>query len=159
MYDQNMLWKWCIFVNDLISETKYFLPMRNLWIIEYHLNTISVISWLSFVGGGNMSSHCLFHSYSGLGLWCLSPLSTIFQLYHGSFIGGGNQSTRRKRPTCHKSLANFITYSCIEYTSSWKAKPTKKHHKYLVSDEDSWEPLVIWPCHFLSGNLEIPGKT
>jgi hypothetical protein len=28
-----------------------------------------------------------------------------------------------------------------------------------VSDEDSWEPLVIWPCHILSGNLKIPGKT
>jgi len=26
-----------------------------------------------------------------------------------SFIGGGNQSTRRKSPTCHKSMTNFIT--------------------------------------------------
>jgi hypothetical protein len=30
------------------------------------------------------------------------PLSTIFQLYRGGFIGGGNRSTRRKPPTCHK---------------------------------------------------------
>ena len=30
-----------------------------------------------------------------------------------SFIGGGN---RRKPPTCRKSLTNFITYCCIEYT-------------------------------------------
>ena len=30
----------------------------------------------------------------GLGLWYLTPLSTIFQLYRGvSFIGGGNRST------------------------------------------------------------------
>jgi hypothetical protein len=36
-----------------------------------------------------------------------------------SFIGGGNRSTRRKPPTCRKSLTNFITYSCIEYISSW----------------------------------------
>ena len=27
-----------------------------------------------------------------------------------SFIGGGNRSTRRKPPTCHKSLTNFMTY-------------------------------------------------
>jgi hypothetical protein len=45
------------------------------------------------------------------GLWCLMPLSTISQLYHGhpSFIGGGNQSTQRKPLTCRKSLTNFIT--------------------------------------------------
>ena len=36
---------------------------------------------------------------SGLGLWCLMPLSTIFHLYYivaVSFIGGGNRSTQRK---------------------------------------------------------------
>ena len=36
-----------------------------------------------------------------------------------SFIGGGNRSTRRKRWTCSKSLTNFITKCCIEYTSHW----------------------------------------
>jgi len=29
-----------------------------------------------------------------------------------SFIGGGNRSTRRKPPTCCKSLTNFITLCC-----------------------------------------------
>ena len=54
------------------------------------------------------------------GLWCL----TYFQQYFSyivvvSFIGGGNRSTWRKPPTCHKSLTNFITWCCIEYTSPW----------------------------------------
>jgi hypothetical protein len=52
----------------------------------------------------NYWHHCL-------GLWCLMPLPTIYQLH--CFIGGG------KSPTCHKSLTNFIRYCCIEYTLSW----------------------------------------
>jgi hypothetical protein len=50
-----------------------------------------------------------------VGLWCITPLSIAFQLYGG----GGKLSTRRKPPTCRKSLTNFITLCCIEYTSPW----------------------------------------
>jgi hypothetical protein len=47
------------------------------------------------------------NSVNRSGLWCLMPLSTIFQyIMVVSFIGGGN---RRKATTCRKSLTNFIT--------------------------------------------------
>jgi len=37
------------------------------------------------------------YDIAGLGLWCLTPLSTYFSyIVAVSFIGGGNRSTRRK---------------------------------------------------------------
>jgi hypothetical protein len=47
---------------------------------------------------------------------------TLFQLLISniivaSFIGGGNRSIKSKTPTCGKSLTNFITLTCNEYTS------------------------------------------
>jgi hypothetical protein len=35
------------------------------------------------------------------------------------FTVGENWSTLGKPQTCRKSLTNFFTYCCIEYTSSW----------------------------------------
>ena len=60
-------------------------------------------------------------------MWLLSITCLLFghfQQYFSyimavNFIGGGNRSTLRKPPTCHKSLTNFITWCCIEYTSPW----------------------------------------
>ena len=58
------------------------------------------------------------------------------------------------------SLLQTLSHIVVSSTPQVeKQNPQKKHHKYLVSDEDSWEPLVIWPCHILFGNLKIPGKT
>ena len=63
-------------------------------------------------------------TYANAGLLCLTPLSTIFQLYRGGqfYCGGqlyhGGQFYWWRKPSiCRKSLTNFITQYCIEYTS------------------------------------------
>ena len=48
------------------------------------------------------------------------PQDTAINIY--CFIGGGNMSTRRKQPTCRKSLTNVNTCSCIEDTSPWDGR-------------------------------------
>jgi hypothetical protein len=50
-----------------------------------------------------------------LGLWCLTPLSTTFQLYRGSqFYWWRKGEYQEKSLTYRRSLTNFITYCCIE---------------------------------------------
>ena len=56
-------------------------------------------------------------------LWYMVLNSTFKNIsaisWRSVFISGGNQRTRRKQSTCHKTLTNFITYYWIEYTSPW----------------------------------------
>jgi hypothetical protein len=61
----------------------------------------------------------------GLGLWCLTPLSTIFQLYHG-----GQFYWWRKPTTCGKSLTNF---HIMLYKSTPRPSGIRTHNVVLVS--------------------------
>ena len=120
-------------LTSIESDTlQTILPISTKWTIISHLNslttkTLDTWHWKSKVmplnGHRNgkelrflillsLFSTWLFMIYQplfwfGLVFWYLMPLSTIFRLYRGSQFYLWR--TRRKSPTCHKSLTNVFT--------------------------------------------------
>ena len=83
--------------------------------------------------------------YFGLVLWCLMPLLTLFQLYRvRQFIGGGNQSTRRKTLTCRKSLTiDYYSRKCYYSLINYKIiYPSLYNQSYIMYH-------VVYKCKFI----------
>jgi hypothetical protein len=98
-YNYDILWE--------IDDEEFTVKANLAW-AEIKTDGRLKSSELTANGTTDMLETMTYPDGLGLGLWCLTPLSTIFQ-YFFSFIGGGNRSTWRKSPICRKSLTNFIT--------------------------------------------------
>jgi len=72
----------------------------------------------------------LVHVLEELGLWCLMPFQQYFSyIVVVSFIGGGNQSTRRKPLICHKSLINLYYMKLYQVN----VKPTLNIYSQILA--------------------------
>jgi hypothetical protein len=70
-------------------------------------NNISVIWWSIFSFSGHLNIPSLIN-YMMVGLWCLTPLSTIVQLYRG----GQFYRCRKPKYTAIKSFLYYISTGC-----------------------------------------------
>ena len=77
----------------------------------------------------------------GLGLWCLTPLSTIFQLYRRSQLYFWIKPKYPGKTTdLSMSLTHFNTYYCIEYTSPY----------FNVTKMYIWKKYSFWLFYFMN---------
>jgi hypothetical protein len=94
----------------IFEEIRYINPCRTIIVlintcIKEKTDSINVLN--QYLYQRKIIIVSLIHTCNnglGLLLWCLTSLSTIFQLYRD-----GHWGTRIKLPTCRKSPTNFIT--------------------------------------------------
>ena len=110
-----MLWGYCLHphpsVDRMVSSSSKWIFLKFKVFLDNCIWLHFFTAWFLNKNKSPLSPHS---TPTLLGLWDYGVLRH-FQQYFScivvvSFIGGGNQSTWRKPPTCRKSLTNFITY-------------------------------------------------
>ena len=87
-----------------MEQLEKFQIIFNNPLATYHAgDTVFGYGWVVLKNSMFVQSKYIY-MFLLVGLWCLMPLSTIFQVYRG-----GQFYWWRKPPTCRKSLTNSIT--------------------------------------------------
>ena len=113
------------YVSKITFNFQLYLFSRRIWqfpepIWRYNRRTRRVCSrhilfhifiwWLVSIFNSNFLFSTSINFWLGLGLWCLTPLLTIFQLNRGGqFYWWSKSEYPEKTQTFRKSLTNFIT--------------------------------------------------
>jgi hypothetical protein len=101
------------------TKSNYFFSMNNYCSIFFKTLWNLLYTFMLLRASPKIITYLIWSKNIGYRLWLLrlTPLSTMLKLYHGGQFYWW--STRKKPPTCRKSLTIFITKCCIEYASPW----------------------------------------
>jgi hypothetical protein len=121
--DYGPRYNWNVVESDVKHHSNNHNPLLQVCIKD----TIIIFLWYRYWLRTLMQSVFKLITLVVIGIDSISDygVNRHFQQYFSyiltvSFICSGIQSKRRIPSTCRKSLTNFITLSCIEYTSPWE---------------------------------------
>ena len=99
-------------INYIFIMTIKYTNFKNYMTDKIYMNSILLLLDLQYNPRGLCGLIVLLHNCLGLGLWCLTPLSTIFQLYRGSqFYWQRKQKQQEKTTNLPKLITCFIEYT------------------------------------------------
>jgi len=113
-----------LFVSDFLTTLMTLAPSI-VTVDVSRPGNLDFIAWWYFVLNSLSSVTCKIQKNWSIGFfgWFMVFYATFNNIsvisWRSVLIGGGNRSTLGKPQTCCKSLTNFITLCCIEYTSPW----------------------------------------
>ena len=98
----------------IVKQRRFILTIKETITLRFTLTIKSQI-------GQRLKMIIFFHKFRSVAwdrVWCLMPLSTIFQLYRGGLFYWLRRAEYTEK-TVDKLLTSFTTYCCIEYILPW----------------------------------------